>query len=88
VGISPIIGGHALKGPADRVLRELGHQSSAAGVARIYRDLCSTLVIDDVDLDQVADVEAAGVKPLVTGTVMSTTDRSAALARTILASTS
>jgi LPPG:FO 2-phospho-L-lactate transferase len=88
VGISPIIGGQALKGPADRVLRELGHESSAAGVARIYRDLCSTLVIDDVDLDQVGEVEAAGVKPLVTGTVMSTTDRSAALARTILASMS
>lgn len=88
VGISPIIGGQALKGPADRVLRELGHESSAAGVARIYRDLCSTLVIDDVDRDQAAEVEAAGVRPLVTGTIMSTTDRSAALARTILASLS
>jgi LPPG:FO 2-phospho-L-lactate transferase len=88
IGISPIVGGQALKGPADRVLRELGHESSAAGVARIYRALCSTLVLDDIDLDQVPAVEAEGVHALVTGTVMSTVERSAALARTILASTS
>ena len=51
VAISPIIGGAALKGPADRMLVELGHESSVVGVARLYRDLASVLVIDHADAD-------------------------------------
>ena len=47
VAVSPIVGGAALKGPADRMLGELGHDVSVVGVARLYRDLAGTLVIDD-----------------------------------------
>jgi LPPG:FO 2-phospho-L-lactate transferase len=85
VGISPIIGGQALKGPADRVLRELGHESSAVGVARLYRELCSTLVIDEVDASLAEAVAAEGVRPVVAPTIMSTPERSADLARVVLA---
>ncbi len=49
VAISPIVAGAALKGPADRLMRELGHDPSVVGVARIYRELASTLVIDEAD---------------------------------------
>ena len=49
VAVSPIIGGAALKGPADRMLRELGEESSVVGVARRYHELAATLVIDEVD---------------------------------------
>ena len=49
VAVSPIVGGAALKGPADRLMRELGHESSVVGVARLYRDIASTLVIDEAD---------------------------------------
>ena len=49
VAVSPIVGGAALKGPADRMLRELGHDPSALGVARLYAPWVGTLVIDDVD---------------------------------------
>lgn len=85
VAISPIVAGAALKGPADRMLTELGHEASVVGVARLYRDVAGTLVIDHADADRAAEVEAEGVTCVVTGTVMSDPDRSAALARTVLA---
>lgn len=84
VAISPIVAGAALKGPADRLMRELGHDPSVAGVARIYRDLAATLVIDEADESSAADVELEGMQCVVTDTVMSDSERSAALARTAL----
>ena len=49
IAISGIIGGKALKGPAGRLLNELGYEASAAAVAEIYKDIAGTFVIDDVD---------------------------------------
>ena len=66
VAVSPIVGGAALKGPADRMLRELGGEASVAEVARRYRDVAGTLVIDAVDEARVASVEAEGLRCLVT----------------------
>lgn len=85
VAVSPIVAGAALKGPADRMLTELGHEPSVVGVARLYRDLASTLVIDVADGDRAADVEAEGLACVVTDTIMSDRDRAAALASTTLA---
>ena len=51
VAVSPIVAGAALKGPADRLLRELGHEASVVGVARLYAPLVATLVIDEADAD-------------------------------------
>ena len=84
VAVSPIVGGRALKGPADRMLAELGHEVSVVGVARLYRDLASTLVIDRKDAERAGDVEAEGVGCVVTDTVMRNPDVAADLARVVL----
>jgi len=78
IAISPIVGGAALKGPADRLLRELGHEVSVVGIARYYVEFASTLVIDSVDAHLADQVEAAGMRCIVAPTVM--TDRAAAAA--------
>ena len=85
VAVSPIIAGAALKGPADRLLRELGHESSVIGIARLYAHLAATLVIDEADAEHVAQVEAEGLRCVVAPTIMRGPDEAAALARTVLA---
>jgi LPPG:FO 2-phospho-L-lactate transferase len=85
VAVSPIVGGAALKGPADRMLRELGHEPSVVGVARLYADLAATLVVDEVDAALAEAVEAEGVRCVVAPTIMSEPGVAAALARTVLA---
>jgi LPPG:FO 2-phospho-L-lactate transferase len=78
--ISPIVGGAALKGPADRLLRELGAESSAAGVAAWLADVAATLIIDEVDRDLASEITRLGVAARVTETVMRTPALAAALA--------
>ena len=84
VAVSPIVGGKALKGPADRLLVELGHEASVVGVARIYRDIADTLVIDETDADLAGAVESTGMRCVVTDTIMSDVSRSAHLSQAIL----
>lgn len=84
VAVSPIVGGAALKGPAANMLRELGHEPSVTGVARLYRHVAGTLVIDEVDANLRDAVEAEGMRCVVTATVMSDPEVSAALARTVV----
>ena len=84
VAVSPIIAGRALKGPADRMLRELGHEPTVVGVARLYAPLAGTLVVDGADAALAPEVEAAGMRCVVTDTVMSDVDRAAALADVVL----
>ena len=85
VAVSPIVGGAALKGPADRMLVELGHEASVVGVARLYADIASALVIDPVDEHLAPEVAAAGMTPVVVPSIMSTPDVAAHLARATLA---
>ena len=87
VAVSPIVAGAALKGPADRLLVELGGQASAPGVARFLGAFVGTLVIDQADQDVAAEVEAAGVKCIVAQTVMRTPELAAGLARIVLGAT-
>ena len=70
VAVSPILGGKALKGPADRMLTSLGIESSATGVARIYADLIDGFVLDTVDRSLEPEIRALGVRTLVTDTIM------------------
>ena len=84
IAISPIIAGAALKGPADRMLTELGHEASVAGVATLYRDLAHTLVVDEADRANVASVAAAGMSAFVCDTIMADARRGEALARNVL----
>jgi LPPG:FO 2-phospho-L-lactate transferase len=84
VAVSPIIAGAALKGPADRLMAELATESSVVGVARLYAPWVSTLVVDAADAARASDVEAEGVRCVVTETVMSSPERAAALARVVV----
>ncbi len=84
VAVSPIVAGAALKGPAARLMSELGHEPSVAGVARLYAPLVSTLVVDEADRDAVAAVEAEGVRCVVAPTIMRGPAEAAALARRVL----
>ena len=84
VGVSPIVAGAALKGPADRMLAELGFESSVVGVARLYAPFCSVLVIDSADAARAGEVEACGLRVVVTDTIMRTPDVAATLSQTML----
>lgn len=81
--VSPIVGGKALKGPADRLMVELGRDASALGVARWYRDIVGALVIDEVDAAHADAIEALGVKAIVMPTVMSSPEVTDRLAQTV-----
>lgn len=84
IAVCPIVGGKSLKGPSDRMLAELGFDVSAAGVARMCRDICGTFVIDFVDAEQCGAIEALGMKVKICATVMNTAEEKEALARQVL----
>jgi LPPG:FO 2-phospho-L-lactate transferase len=84
VAVSPIVAGAALKGPADRLMAELGTEPSVVGVARLYAPWAGTLVIDDADAGSAAGVEREGVRCVVADTVMTSSARAAALARVVV----
>ena len=82
VAISPIVGGKALKGPADRLMVELGMQPTVVGVAELYRNICATLVIDERDAHLASQVEEVGMNCVVTDTIMSSPEVTERLAMT------
>jgi LPPG:FO 2-phospho-L-lactate transferase len=84
VAVSGIIGGKALKGPADRMLASLGEDSSALGVARHLAPLISHFVLDRVDAGLEPDIRALGVETLVADTIMTDDATRARLAEEIL----
>ncbi len=84
VAISPIVAGAALKGPADRLMAELGHEPSVVGVARMWAPWAATLVIDEADAALAPAVEEEGVRCIVAPTVMHGPAEAAALARLVL----
>lgn len=89
VAVSPIVGGKALKGPADRMLADLGFESSAYGVARWYAKhypgLLTGFVLDAQDAEEAARIDALGMRTLVTDTVMRSVADRERLAREVLA---
>jgi LPPG:FO 2-phospho-L-lactate transferase len=85
VAVSPLVGGAALKGPADRMLVSTGGESSATGVARLYADFCDCFVVDERDAGEVATVEALGLTCRALDTVMTDGTASEKLARGLLA---
>ncbi|GAC1668484.1 MAG: 2-phospho-L-lactate transferase [Candidatus Limnocylindrales bacterium] len=84
VGVSGIIGGKALKGPADRMLASLGHEPTALGVARSYADLIDAFVLDTIDAALAPAVEALGIRAVVTDTIMTDDASRTRLARMVL----
>jgi LPPG:FO 2-phospho-L-lactate transferase len=84
IAVSPIVGGRALKGPADKMLSSLGHEVSAAGVAQIYKGLIEGMVVDRVDEAERSEIEALGMRVLVTDAIMRDAPDRARLAREVL----
>jgi LPPG:FO 2-phospho-L-lactate transferase len=70
VAVSGIVGGKALKGPADRMLASLGMASSALGVARVYAGIASTFILDEVDAELEGAIAALGMRTVVADTIM------------------
>ncbi len=84
VAVSPIVGGAALKGPADRMMLELGFEPSVVGIARLYASIAAVLVIDPVDAHLASSVERAGMRCLVHPSIMSTRPTAESLAEACL----
>ena len=84
IAVSPIVGGRALKGPADRMLERLAGGSAPGRVATCYQGLIDVLVIDETDADEASNVEAQGVRAVAAQTVMRDAAARRALADVVL----
>lgn len=84
LAVCPIVGGKSLKGPSDKMLAELGHACSAAGVAKLYADFAGSFVIDPVDQSQADQIRALGMEVRVVPTVMKGRTQKRELARALL----
>ena len=85
VAVSGIVGGKALKGPADRMLRSLGHDSSALGVARLYTGIADVFILDERDASLEPAITALGLRTVVSDTIMADDSGRARLAASVLA---
>jgi LPPG:FO 2-phospho-L-lactate transferase len=83
--VTPIVGGRALKGPAARMLSDLGHEASALGVARLYSDFIDLFVLDEVDAAMAPAIEELGLCVMVSDTIMSSFERKRQLASEVVA---
>ena len=86
IGVSPIVAGKAIKGPADRMLRAAGLPSSPAGVARALPGLFDALLVEESDLTDALRAELAPLVPRIVGatTVMRDDDARLSLAQQLL----
>ena len=84
VGISPIVKGATIKGPADKLMRGLGLDVSAYGVALLYKDFLDGFVIDTQDEHQRERIEKLGLRVCVTNIIMKNLDDKVRLAKTVL----
>jgi LPPG:FO 2-phospho-L-lactate transferase len=84
VAISPIVGGHPVKGPADKLMSGLGLEVSAFAVAKLYMDFLDVFIIDKIDQTEKKRIEDLGLKVMVTNTIMRTLDDKTRLAKLAL----
>ena len=84
VAVSPIVGGHAIKGPLEALLRSFGHEVSPLGVARIDEGLVDAFVFDTLDAGLAPAVERLGMRAVVCDTIMSSPDEAARLAKDVV----
>lgn len=84
IAVSPIVGGAPIKGPADKLMKGMGREVSAVGVARCYRDFLDVMVIDEQDAELVEAIEDLGIPTVVTNTIMSDLTAKENLAKTVL----
>ncbi len=84
IGVSPIVGGKTVKGPADKIMASLGFEASAYGVAWFYGSLLTNLVIDEMDVEHKKRIEGLGLKVTVANTIMKNIEDSIRLARIVM----
>ena len=84
IAVCPIVGGKSLKGPSDKMLAQLGYDTSALGVAKLYSDFIGTFVIDSADASQADSIRALDMEVVVLPTVMKTLTQKRRLARALL----
>ena len=84
IAVSPIVGGKAIRGPAAKLLAELGEDVSCVGVARRYSGLCDVFVLDESDRRHADEIRSLGMEPVVLDTIMNSDDDKVALARGVL----
>jgi LPPG:FO 2-phospho-L-lactate transferase len=84
IAVCPIVGGKSLKGPSDKMLAQLGYDTSALGVAKLYSDFIGTFVIDSADASQADSIRALDMEVVVLPTVMKTLTQKRGLARALL----
>ncbi len=84
IAVSPIVGGDAIKGPAAKIMKELGYKVSCVGVAELYKDICNIFVMDEQDSQHVSEIEALGMRAVVAQTIMNTEADKIELAKMIL----
>jgi LPPG:FO 2-phospho-L-lactate transferase len=80
VAISPIVGGHAIKGPAAKLMGELGYEPSAPTVARYYEGVINGFIYDEQDAD--LDMPIARTQTL--NTIMTTNSDRIFLAKSVM----
>lgn len=85
IAVSPIIGGEAVRGPAAKIMAELGQRVSSVGIAQQFQGLCDALLIDTLDAALSQEIAALGIGPVVAPTLMETDEDKVALARLVLA---
>jgi len=84
VGVSPIVAGVPIKGPADKLLGGLGFEVSAFSVAKLYSDFLDTFVIDNIDVAEKSRIENLGIRVKITNTIMKSLEDKVGLAKTVL----
>ena len=84
VAVSPIVGGQAVRGPAAKLMAELGQDATSVGVAALYQDLCDVFILDQQDCDLAPAISAMGMEPLVAPTIMNTEADKVRLAQIVL----
>jgi LPPG:FO 2-phospho-L-lactate transferase len=82
--VSPVVGGQSLKGPTADMLRDMGEEATAFGIARHYEGIASTIVIDRVDAGSLESIRSLGVRTIVDDIVMDGVDGEKRLAASLL----
>jgi LPPG:FO 2-phospho-L-lactate transferase len=85
VAVSPIVGGAAVRGPAGKIMRELGEEVSCVGLARHYQGICDVLLIDQQDAHFEPKIKEMGIRPVAAPIIMETEADRVALAERVLA---
>ena len=84
IAISPLIQGKAVKGPAAKMLKELGFKPNAFSCMQMYKDICKSFILDRSDLGLEKQFVSLNQKPIFTDTLMTSLADKRRMARFII----